>query len=1495
MGKLDKFLLTVVTASTALLLYAAPPAGKSVRNASTHYGLAAPTLPRHNVRTLMPGIRAGVRNYLPSMRSTSTQGVGITGFVAYSDADNTGTPARANGLWQVGADGTFTWMNATDFSQDLDATYGGVLAGDKYYAVYVWESGDEEIGAVPFLQEWDPTTWTLIDANFAADASVVSYDLTYSPADGNIYGLFVDGNTPVLGILDTEGKTRTTVGTLDRAFVAIAADEAGHLYGIDWSAGQLWSINPATARTTFIGNTGIVSYYVSSACWDADHGRILWTPTTQAGDAAIYSIDPSTGTSELVLDLPNNEQMLGIFYSPVQAAGTPQAVTDLALSFDGGALQGTLTFTAPLSNADGSTSPSGLTYTLSIDDTVTATGTVAYGQTVAVPVRVAARGQHTFTVTVANEAGASPATRTIQFVGYGTPVVPQNIELTRQDDVNTVSWEAVTGTIDGGYIDPAQVRYTVVRQPGDVTVATDLAETSLTDEVAMASQFGYFYYQVEAINGDANSGFGDSNRLDGGRITPPYLQTFDDAASLDGFTILNENGDNIVWTINSQAAYLKYNYSLASDDWLITPPMVLEAGKLYNVTMDVKGQSSNYEEAFEVMLGTGNTVADMTQTIVPYTAFKNDKYVKYGDYVSVPTTGLYYIGVHGCSGVNKYALYVDNLSISAPTSGLAPAAPAELHTVPSPDGTAQATVYVTAPSLTLLGEALSSAISMTISRNDAIIKSFENVQPGATVSFVDVADEEGEYSYTAVAANEAGAGKPLQVTAYLGVNTPGNVSAITVGESQPGHVTISWLAPQNDADGNPINSDLVFYNIFRPNENGYMVSLQKNVNETSYSYIARPASIEQDFETYGIQAATRRGTSNIMTSKPVPVGTPYALPYKESFYGGAQHHVHAVTFITGGEWRFIDDSTLSGLRSVDGDNGFAAMYSNIATESSMLHTGKIDLTGAQHPTLTFYTYQILARDPDTGEVVGSSDDNTLTVSVNDRTQGFVPVRELTMSQLPLEGWNRVVVDLSEYKNKTIELGFTAFVVNKQYTLIDDVRVFDVLDHNLSVASIDVPKQVHPNADYTVSALIENNGSSPASEYTVSLMHNGVEEAVMEGPELTFGASATVSFPQCLNVAAADTHAYQVVINHAADMNNDDNTSATATATLKHSNVPSPTGLTGTAENGQVYLNWEVPDTNVAVADPITESFEDAEAWSSTVGDWTFVDADNLPIGNMNSIGMPGITNGSLHSWFVNDCAFAGWQNSIQANTGNKLLAQVYCTEGACDDWAISPMLYGGAQTVSFFARSYNSRYLESMEMLYSTTDTNTASFRLVKSIPSVNSAWTLYTFDLPEGARYFAIRCTSDDKAMLFIDDVTFCPYVETALDLNGYNIYRDGERVNATPVVDNYYVDTPRVREMANYTYSVSALYPAAESRPGNAVEVSVETGVAAVATCVNVSMSHGTIIVEGAAGLPVYVADAAGLTIHSSIGTPSMRIVVTPGVYVVNVGGRIFKVMVH
>ena len=298
-------------------------------------------------------------------------------------------------------------------------------------------------------------------------------------------------------------------------------------------------------------------------------------------------------------------------------------------------------------------------------------------------------------------------------------------------------------------------------------------------------------------------------------------------------------------------------------------------------------------------------------------------------------------------------------------------------------------------------------------------------------------------------------------------------------------------------------------------------------------------------------------------------------------------------------------------------------------------------------------------------------------------------------------------------------------------------------------------------------------------------------------------------------------------------------------------------------------------------------------------DWTFADGDNAPVGGFSGMDIPGIVpNTTKGSFWVWDASMLGNQN-FGAHSGTKYLFALFRYDGGqTDDWAISPELSGNAQTISFFARSYSSRYQEKITVYYSTGGKEMSDFIPVdgSTVDPLPNKWTEYTAALPEGAKYFAIRSYAENSYMLMVDDVTYEAAPVSDLGLKGYNIYRDGNLVTGQPVAGTTYVDTD-VSEGEQYTYAVTAVYDdRGESGPSNEFVIKyipLSVGLTP-ADGISVVSGEGLIVVRGAEGLGLSVAATDGRLLFDGTGKAETRIAAGRGVYVVTAGGKATKIIV-
>ncbi len=181
----------------------------------------------------------------------------------------------------------------------------------------------------------------------------------------------------------------------------------------------------------------------------------------------------------------------------------------------------------------------------------------------------------------------------------------------------------------------------------------------------------------------------------------------------------------------------------------------------------------------------------------------------------------------------------------------------------------------------------------------------------------------------------------------------------------------------------------------------------------------------------------------------------------------------------------------------------------------------------------------------------------------------------------------------------------------------------------------------------------------------------------------------------------------------------------------------------------------------------------------------------------------------------------------------------------------------------------------------------------VKEVKNAPKEWTEYTFDVPEGAKHFAIRNHDTDAFMLMLDDFTFAAAGSSAkLSIVGYDVYRDGEKITAEPTGETKFVDADAAA--GEHTYVVVTVYETGMSKGSNAVNVTA-TGIDdALAAGITVTGENGHIVVAGAEGKLLSIAAIDGRLVYNATASAKVSVSVATGVYVVKAGDTIVKVAV-
>lgn len=183
-------------------------------------------------------------------------------------------------------------------------------------------------------------------------------------------------------------------------------------------------------------------------------------------------------------------------------------------------------------------------------------------------------------------------------------------------------------------------------------------------------------------------------------------------------------------------------------------------------------------------------------------------------------------------------------------------------------------------------------------------------------------------------------------------------------------------------------------------------------------------------------------------------------------------------------------------------------------------------------------------------------------------------------------------------------------------------------------------------------------------------------------------------------------------------------------------------------------------------------------------------------------------------------------------------------------------------------------------------DNTPASFKALKKYENIGAAWTLYEAEVPAGTKYAAIRCFSKGKMMMFIDDVTYIPAGELKLKVKGYNVWRDGKKLNETPVNSTEYLAA--TSDENEHDYLVTVVYDKGESGRSN-IWRNAWSGIddAVASEGWTVSGEEGALVIEGNSSKELKVYDMAG-RIVATVAPAAMpaRLALQSGVYLVSDG---------
>lgn len=1331
------------------------------------------------------------------------------------------------------------------------------------------------------------------------------FDSAYDPIDGMVYGMMAKMSnpygppttqTPEWSKVNPATGDRTVIAACTVAWRGIMCDQTGQFFGID-ADGTLYKIDKNTGNSTFIGETGVASYYRTTGACDPRTGEIIYATCNDDG-SALYRINPTTAAATKIYDFTQRVQLVNLTVpAPAAADDAPDTVTDVVVDFENGSLTGKVKFTAPTATYAGEPSHGDLFYYISANGVPVADGRTVYGDNVEREITLDRNDNYVFEIYCTNQVGPGPRVKTAkQFIGNDVPVPSYTFTIEYSNNQFNLSWGTPNTTgINGGTVDSSNVQYILTRYPDGKQIITGKGVTNYTDAYPEPEKGGIHYYTLKALyNGVESNDMRTSNKLLIGTIYPAYTNNFQSGDDKIGFTSEAITGPND-WGIFSNTLRLGYRSGEGRDNYLFTPKMYLYAGRNYRFSIKAS-QWMNTQlgmDKIEVLYGHDANKFAMTHTILAdcqVTTYSQSSPNKFETMFVPEEDGYYYFCIHVTGPDNRVAFCLDDLEISSPINGGAPEQVGNLKATPAADGSLKAAVSFTTPKKNLLGKSLTQLTRVEIRKGDEVVADLP--MTNETLTWTDKDATAGINSYTVTPYNNDGAGTPQSTSCFVGFDLPASVANITIKKGEnTGEVEIEWTPVTQDIHG--LSLPAVQYGLVRL-ANGEETLVDQGLTETTYT--DKVTNGPQVMVLYGVKAITPEGISqNWATSEQILVGTPYPTPYEESVKNATLSTFVATRNVTNlGAWEIDDDSTFGDLRSVDYDNGYISYFSQYIDQVGELYSGLIQMPETmKNPTLSFYSYHF------------KNSTNTLEpmIQVEGETTWRV-LDKIVLTDSVSAGWSLYTYDLTAWLGKTVQIGFRASINSHVIIPIDKIQIYSQLDKNIDNVVVSGPTSAAIGSDIQLTVGYDVNARKDAETVKVILMRDGKEIASKEVEKTEAGQHAAFIFDDKFPQIATANVNYTAKVEYAEDETPANNSSRALAVAAVIPEMPVAEDLAAVrSEDGKsVKLSWICPDMNKRPWQEYTESFEGVTTGQDHFEGWTFVDADKAPVGTAGAPDdvFPGIIAGESTAGFIGVNAAANSEMFGSAHSGDCFMGALYCYDRSVnDDWLISPELKGDAQIAKVWVRSMTDFYGgDRVEFLYSTKGTSLNDFNSLGGWQGIPPVWTELAVELPEGAKYLAIRCVSVYQLMFCVDDVTFVPknanYV--AMNLLGYNIWRDGEKINEEMIAANTPEYTDTTVDASKHTYHVTGLYDLGESAACDPAYVDEDTSAVdqITAASVKVSVEGNDIVVTGVADNDrLVITTIDGINIWNGKG--NARVNVADGIYIVRAATVTAKVNVR
>lgn len=1280
---------------------------------------------------------------------------------------------------------------------------------------------------------------------------------------------------------------------LDRV-VAWAYSPVDHnIYGVNLS-GYFVRMDKDSGLFVSIGLTGVTpGTFAQSMVYSPLDQKFVWACILPDQTSCLFAIDPTTGLARSTCRYDYANQYT-ILYTPdkICADNAPGLATFKSLQFEGASTTGKGVVTLPTVNYIGE-NITGEVY-LKICDGRNVIHSELKGQ-VGEDVEfelTLTEGLHDVSATPFIKADGEnveghPIFKQV-YVGYDTPQKPTNVTFTE----TSATWDAVGSVgVNGGFVDATAVTYNVyvngVKQNEQPITGTAFDLTIPDAELA------YYTLEVEATSNGKTSEKASATELFGHPFSVPYSATPSET-EFNLFTVVNRS--NGFWRYKTGADEPFYHMSgtdTASDDWVFLPLISFEDTEhLYEVSFDARCHLAEYGNILQV--GISKTTNPDDAEIFYTQSFNNTDYLNFKKMFNVSEAGDYHIAIKCASMTDGFYLYLKNIKVRATENKLdAPEACENLKLTPAAQGALKTKVEFIMPRKTIAGNSL-----YTVGGGDltATIKSDAETltvsgKPGSRHS-LDITTIHGMNAIYVYVSNSYGDGEEVRGMVFCGEDAPTFTNIKIDASSDNLTALISWDEPKAGKNGGYLDPANLVYTIYNSHQaTGEWIELGSVTGKTEFNF-PLPAGAKLQLLKLGLTVSNQYGGGEELTYATIVLGPPHQLPMTETFNGSIAYEPIAsqpmgTDYL--GQWTFANPIEVN--VNAANQTGFALVGFTETNENTYgrIALPKFSTIGTENAELKMRFF-IADFTPDTEVLLCENADNEIVLG--------------TVSSQDGEGWvTKTFVFPDEFQNKP--WAYIALRANynssTQYLLMDSYTVKDPLAQDVAMVQIEGPNStLIGNTEYYY-VTIENNG------YEKIAVPNVVCQLITEdGKTVNLEAKDT---PDTAELAPTEQlkfkFEFKPAVNHIGNQkiratieNNDmdmSNNSIEQAVVVKLGTDPIVTDLEATYEQGghSVELNWTAPIVSLGL-----EDFEDMTAFSyeENLGEWTNIDGDGCVIWVFGTWQYPDC--GLPKAFQVFDYSQLPITDStFEAYSGDKYLVAISPDDQVsnADDWLISPEIQGGS-TVAFQLGIINQLYApEYIEVMYSSTTKDKGAFKVVEKFSKATMGWELITVKLPADAKYFAIHYISKDTFGIMIDDISYAPVGQT-VDIVGYNIYRDGEKI-AEKVTGTSYVDSSL--EVKDYVYNVTVIvnkdgteveYPMSNNAYANLL-----TNLDEIALKGAIYANDGCIVLAGYSNQEYSVYTIDGICVASGTAkADTEKIAVTPNVYIIKASTQVEKIIV-